>query len=59
MTLAVGVIGTGAIGNDHIRRMTDVVPGARVVAVSDIDAAAPAAPPIASAPPARMRPASR
>ena len=39
MTLAVGVIGTGAIGNDHIRRMTEVVPGARVVAVSDIDPA--------------------
>ncbi len=38
MSLAVGVIGTGAIGNDHIRRMTEVLPGARVVAVSDIDA---------------------
>ena len=35
MTLRVGVIGTGMIGQDHIRRITHVVAGAEVVAVSD------------------------
>ncbi len=35
--LRVGVIGTGMIGQDHIRRVTDVVPGGRVVAVTDAD----------------------
>lgn len=39
MDLRVGVIGTGAIGEDHIRRLTDVITGVRVVAVSDINAA--------------------
>ena len=32
----IGVIGTGAIGRDHIRRLTNVVHGAKVVALSDI-----------------------
>ncbi|MEU2923536.1 Gfo/Idh/MocA family oxidoreductase [Streptomyces sp. NPDC007251] len=38
MTVRVGVIGAGWIGQDHIRRLTDVVTGAAVTAVTDIDA---------------------
>ena len=37
MTLAIGVIGTGAIGQDHIRRISQTLSGARVVAVNDIN----------------------
>jgi myo-inositol 2-dehydrogenase/D-chiro-inositol 1-dehydrogenase len=37
--LNVGVIGTGMIGQDHIRRMTTVLSGVRVTAVTDVDAA--------------------
>ncbi|MEU1662162.1 Gfo/Idh/MocA family oxidoreductase [Streptomyces sparsogenes] len=39
MTVRVGVIGAGMIGQDHIRRLTEVVTGASVTAVTDIDQA--------------------
>jgi myo-inositol 2-dehydrogenase / D-chiro-inositol 1-dehydrogenase len=39
MTVRVGVIGTGMIGQDHIRRITHVLSGGAVVAVTDVDAA--------------------
>ncbi len=39
MSVRVGVIGAGMIGQDHIRRLTQVVTGAEVVAVTDIDGA--------------------
>ena len=39
MTVRVGVIGVGTIGQDHIRRLTRSVSGAQVVALSDVDAA--------------------
>jgi myo-inositol 2-dehydrogenase/D-chiro-inositol 1-dehydrogenase len=35
----VGVIGVGLIGQDHIRRITQVLTGGAVVAVNDVDAA--------------------
>ena len=38
MTLNIGVVGVGMIGQDHIRRLTSVLPGASVVAVSDVEA---------------------
>jgi myo-inositol 2-dehydrogenase/D-chiro-inositol 1-dehydrogenase len=38
VTLNVGVIGVGMIGQDHIRRFRTVLSGAQVVAVSDVDA---------------------
>lgn len=37
MTVKVGVIGVGMIGQDHIRRMSTVLAGGRVVAVADTD----------------------
>lgn len=37
MALNVGVIGAGMIGQDHIRRLTHVLSGARVAAVADVD----------------------
>ena len=36
MNLNIGVIGTGAIGQDHIRRIIQSLSGAKIVAVSDI-----------------------
>ncbi|NKN00368.1 Gfo/Idh/MocA family oxidoreductase [Rhizobium leguminosarum] len=43
MTLQVGIIGTGMIGQDHIRRLTNVVSGVEIVGVTDIDQARAAA----------------
>jgi len=37
MSLKIGVIGVGMIGQDHIRRLTTVLAGAQVVAVSDVN----------------------
>jgi myo-inositol 2-dehydrogenase/D-chiro-inositol 1-dehydrogenase len=39
MTLKIGVIGTGAIGQEHMNRLNNKLVGAKVVAVSDINAA--------------------
>ena len=38
--LKIGIIGCGAIGKEHCRRIMDTVPGATGVAVSDYFAAA-------------------
>lgn len=38
MTLSVGVIGTGSIGTDHVRRLARQVAGSRVAAVFDVAA---------------------
>ena len=37
MTVRIGVIGTGAIGRDHARRINQVLSGAEVVALSDVN----------------------
>jgi myo-inositol 2-dehydrogenase/D-chiro-inositol 1-dehydrogenase len=37
MTVRVGVVGVGMIGQDHIRRLTRALSGVAVVAVSDVD----------------------
>ena len=39
MTLRIGVIGTGAIGKEHIRRITNNLSGGKIVAVTDIEEA--------------------
>ena len=39
MTVRIGMIGVGMIGQDHIRRITQVLSGGAVVAVTDVDAA--------------------
>lgn len=37
MTLKIGVIGTGAIGQEHIRRITNTLSGGKIVAVTDVN----------------------
>jgi myo-inositol 2-dehydrogenase / D-chiro-inositol 1-dehydrogenase len=37
MTLRIGVVGTGMMGQDHVRRLATSVPNAEVVAVSDVN----------------------
>lgn len=39
MTVRIGVIGTGAIGRDHARRISQVLAGASIVALSDVNRA--------------------
>jgi myo-inositol 2-dehydrogenase/D-chiro-inositol 1-dehydrogenase len=39
VTLNIGVIGVGMIGQDHIRRLTQVLAGSAVTAVSDVEMA--------------------
>lgn len=37
MSLRIGVIGTGAIGKEHINRITNKLSGAEIVAVTDVN----------------------
>ncbi|MEO2222922.1 Gfo/Idh/MocA family protein [Priestia megaterium] len=37
MVLKIGVIGTGAIGQDHIRRITNTLSSGKIVAVTDVN----------------------
>ncbi len=39
MTVRIGVVGVGMIGQEHVRRLTRVLNGAEVVAVTDVDPA--------------------
>ncbi|MDP2080297.1 MAG: Gfo/Idh/MocA family oxidoreductase [Pseudotabrizicola sp.] len=39
MTVRIGVIGTGAIGRDHARRINQVLAGGKIVALSDVNPA--------------------
>ncbi|UXT61212.1 Gfo/Idh/MocA family oxidoreductase (plasmid) [Agrobacterium fabrum] len=39
MTVRIGVVGTGAIGREHARRINQVLGGARIVALSDVNRA--------------------
>lgn len=56
MTVRIGVIGVGMIGQDHIRRVSHVLNGAEVVAVTDVDAARAAEVADALPHPARVHP---
>ncbi|MBU8879271.1 Gfo/Idh/MocA family oxidoreductase [Bacillus sp. FJAT-29790] len=37
MTLRIGVVGTGAIGREHIKRVTNTLSGGKIVAVTDVN----------------------
>jgi myo-inositol 2-dehydrogenase / D-chiro-inositol 1-dehydrogenase len=37
MTLKIGVVGTGAIGREHIKRITKTLSGGKIVAVTDVN----------------------
>ena len=37
MTLKFGVVGTGAIGREHINRITNKLSGGKIVAVTDVN----------------------
>ena len=37
MTLNIGVIGTGAIGREHIKRITNKLSGGKIIAVTDVN----------------------
>ena len=37
MTLKIGVIGTGAIGREHIKRVTNTLAGGKIIAVTDVN----------------------
>jgi myo-inositol 2-dehydrogenase / D-chiro-inositol 1-dehydrogenase len=37
MTLNIGVVGTGAIGREHIKRITNTLSGGKIVAVTDVN----------------------
>jgi myo-inositol 2-dehydrogenase / D-chiro-inositol 1-dehydrogenase len=37
MVLKIGVVGTGAIGQDHIHRITNTLAGAKIVGVTDVN----------------------
>jgi myo-inositol 2-dehydrogenase / D-chiro-inositol 1-dehydrogenase len=37
MTLKIGVVGTGAIGKEHIKRITNTLSGGEIVAVTDVN----------------------
>lgn len=39
MTVRIGVIGTGAIGRDHARRINQVLSGGTITALSDVNRA--------------------
>ncbi|PLR80011.1 inositol 2-dehydrogenase [Bacillus canaveralius] len=39
MTIKIGVIGTGAIGREHIKRITNTLSGGKIVAVTDVNQA--------------------